>query len=351
MNILREFWGGERVEERAEIVLHEPAVMNVEEEFFSYTDARAIPATATAGVETAASLFARAFGQAEVTPAGALAERISGELLGNVGRALIRNGDVVVDARTYQIAAGVEITGNTADDRRWTYRLDLVVPDGNRQVLRQGTDVWHFKYAQDPNGVQGLGPLDLAPTTALLAGWLEDRLASESATPAVHMLRTINPNVHSADYREAREKDLTMLLKLARDRHGAVGVMFQTPEDIGGVNKPDDIQRLGPEPPSALIDLRREVSASLLASMGIPSAVFDKSGAVSREALRAAVQTSIKPQSDRVAREIARKTGIDIELNLNRFASGDISSRARAVHSMTQAGVGLDEALELADLN
>ena len=350
MNILKEFWGGEREpEQRADVEVRNSDGTRLADSHSA--ENRAIPAQATFAVESVAGLFARAFGQADVRPNDSDdLNRLRGDLLSNIGRQLIRTGDVVVDRLTFKIACGVEIAGDTADDTKWAYRMEFATPSGSYEVTRLGSDVYHFRYADDPNGVQGLGPLDLSPTSAAMAGYLEDRLASECATPNMRVLRTINPNVHSVDYQDARQDDLAAAVHQARKKPGAVSVIFQSPNDLGGSNRPDEIHRLGPDVPAALVSLRQDVTASLLASMGIPYAVFERSGAASREALRAAIQTSVKPQADRVAREIARKTGLDVSLDLTAFASGDIASRARAVQSLVNAGVDMNIALVMADL-
>ena len=89
---------------------------------------------ATAALETAAGLVARAFAVATVAPAGARTAALSAPVLACIGRELIRRGEAVfvlsVDRGRVQAlpASHWEVRGGRTPDS-WWYRLDMPAPD------------------------------------------------------------------------------------------------------------------------------------------------------------------------------------------------------------------------------
>ena len=95
-------------------------------------------------------------------------------------------------------------------------------------------------------------------------------------------------------------------------------------------------------------NLRPDLVGTVLDSFGIPRALFTASGAGTRESLRLFTATTgswLAALTERAARRVLGKTLI---VSATRSSTpADVVSRARAVHSLTQAGVETGEALRL----
>ena len=109
----------------------------------------------------------------------------------------------------------------------------------------------------------------------------------------------------------------------------------------------------GPSPQllTGAANLRPDLVGSILDSFGVPRSLFLASGAGSREALRLFTATTgswLASLTERAARRV-----LDESLTVSATRSNtpaDVVSKARAVHSLTQAGVETGEALRLAGL-
>ena len=109
----------------------------------------------------------------------------------------------------------------------------------------------------------------------------------------------------------------------------------------------------GPSPQllESASSLRPDLIGSVLDSYGIPRSLFLASGAGSREALRlftAVTGSWLASLTERAARLVLGET---LTVSAMKSATpADVVSRARAVHSLTQAGIEKSEALRLAGL-
>ena len=109
----------------------------------------------------------------------------------------------------------------------------------------------------------------------------------------------------------------------------------------------------GPSPQllTGAANLRPDLIGSIFDSFGIPRSLFLASGAGSREALRlftATTATWLASLTERAARRVLDPR---LEVSATRANTpADVVSKSRAVHSLTQAGVEVDEALRLAGL-
>ena len=109
----------------------------------------------------------------------------------------------------------------------------------------------------------------------------------------------------------------------------------------------------GPSPEllTGAANLRPDLVGSVLDTYGVPRSLFLASGAGSREALRlftAVTGSWLASLTERAARRVL---GENLTVSATRANTpADAVSRARAVHSLTQAGVEVDEALRLAGM-
>ena len=101
-----------------------------------------------------------------------------------------------------------------------------------------------------------------------------------------------------------------------------------------------------------MIELRKEVEASILAACGCPGSLLERSdGTLSREEMRRYLHSTISPVARVVASEMAVKLdtpGLAFDFK-NLFAS-DLSGRARAFQSLVGGGMDVERAAALAGL-
>ena len=109
----------------------------------------------------------------------------------------------------------------------------------------------------------------------------------------------------------------------------------------------------GPSPDllTGAANLRPDLIGSIFDSFGVPRSLFLASGVGTREALRlftATTATWLASLTERAARRVLDETTTVSAMGAS--TPSDAVSRARAVHSLAQAGVEVDEALRLAGL-
>ena len=112
------------------------------------------------------------------------------------------------------------------------------------------------------------------------------------------------------------------------------------------------ITRFGARFPAENIELRRDVAAHVLGAMGCPSVLLTGSeGTALREGYRQVLTGWIQPLGKIVSAELTRKLNQEISLDFSALAAADIAGRARALGSLVQAGIPINEALVLAGLD
>ena len=312
----------------------------------------AIDPAATAALETAAGLVARAFSVATVSPAGARTSALSASVLACIGRELIRRGEAVfrLDVAGGRVqalpAAHWEVRGGRTPES-WWYRLDMPAPDETATVTAPGAGVLHFRFASDPRRPwEGIAPLSWASSTGRLSGALEQALAGEAAGPFGHVIPT--PDV--ATDRTELKADLDKLrggIKLVETTASGWG------ESRAAAPAGDWTQRrIGADPPASVVSLRSDAAAAVLAACGVPPPlVAPGDGTAAREAWRRFLHGTIHPLGEVVAEEAARKLAVpDLSLSFDRLFASDLSGRARAFQSMVNGGMPLDKAAALAGL-
>ena len=151
---------------------------------------------AVSATETAAGTWARAFMAARVLPPGLAAEALTPELLGQIGRSLVRRGEwvaaIAVDGsgavRLIPASTWV-VLGTEPDPDSWRYRLHLAAPQGIRVCQVSAEGVVHIRYGAEPlRPWVGLSPLRFAVVTGKLSGGLERGMANEASGTVAHVL-------------------------------------------------------------------------------------------------------------------------------------------------------------------
>ena len=113
------------------------------------------------------------------------------------------------------------------------------------------------------------------------------------------------------------------------------------------------IERIGLNPPAALIELRRDVEATVLAAAGVPvELVRAADSQAAREAWRRFLHSTLKSHGTIVGNAIAAALDLAaVRLDFSDLAASDIQGRARAYGSMVNAGMDKGRAEDLAGLS
>ena len=110
-------------------------------------------------------------------------------------------------------------------------------------------------------------------------------------------------------------------------------------------------QRLGADPPQALIQLRRHVEDSVLGCYGVPSPLGPgglTDGTAAREGARRLWTLTVQPLAAVIAEELTRVLEQPVSLDYGRPSGmADLAARARAVGALAKAGVSTDDAMLL----
>ncbi len=308
--------------------------------------------TATGSLETAAGMIGRAFQVAEVAGPPMLAAGLPPEVLGLIGRSLIRRGEalfrisVTDDGLSLLPASSWDVRGG-ADPARWRYRVTVQGPDEMETWRDLPADaVVHLRYAFEPEAPwRGLSPLQVASLSRRLSAELAGALADEASGPRGAFLPVpidgSDPTLAGMKTGIAKAKG-DLLLTEAGDwdrAGGGAGSGAWTP------------RRFGAAPPEALVKLHEQVSREVLAACGIPPALVDvTAAAAAREAFRQLLFGTVAPLGKAVAGELSRKLDAEIELGWSELRAADIVSRARGFQSMVQSGMEPAKAAALAGL-
>lgn len=338
------------------------------------TQQAALPAGATAHLETAAGYYARALALAEVSPATAATALLTPRVLAAMGRALIVKGESlhVLDGdgsmvRLLQPAA-YEVLGQSPEPERWRYRVDLPTPSATRTRVYGFEDVIHCQYAVRPNAPwKGVGPLDGAPTTAALASRVEGSLRKEFSLPQGLAVFSNNGEAFynqlgAGDADSDRDAALQSWANLSKPNQ--TGVLMATgfresgepdavaPDPFAMPNSPPVTERIGPQPPSTIADLRGDIGATILAACGIPPAlVRPQSAGAAREAYRQWLHGSVAYIAAIVLEELRRKLDVAaLQLGFDGLFAADISGRARAFRQLVDAGMDAGRAATIAGI-
>ena len=295
----------------------------------------------TAALEMAASRWARALATARVSHPS-----ITPPLLADIGRSLCRSGEVVYDlvvdpvrGLTFVPVADWTIYGG-ADRASWWYRLSKMAPSGSVTVERESAGVAHFMYSASPRQPwRGIGPLQWASATGSLVGHVEAALRDEASGPRGSIV-PLPENTKVQDGLKASFASLKGGLALPETTSGGHGDRAQSP------SRDWRVERLGADPPVALVGLRRDVEISILSACGVPPAlaVGLTDGTMAREAYRQFLHLTVKSVGLIVEATFSDVFGSPVSLTFDDLSAADIQSRARAWRALVGREASMDEA-------
>ena len=312
--------------------------------------ATAINTWAAGAVECAAGLWARSLSTATVQPDDAAP--IGPRWLQEVGRDLARRGEAVYLA---DVAPGgrlrllrattTDVWGDGPDPAGWWYRLTVTGPRTTRTVTAPAASVVHLRYATDPHSpARGLSPLEYASLTGTLGANLERSLGYEAGGAVANLIAL--PEGHQSP------EGLTDAIRTAKGRTllpettaGGYG------DKMGAPRRDWKPERLGAEPPMALVHLRQHVESTVLACFGIGAPLGPQGwtdGTAAREAARRLWTLTVQPLGDLIAEELTRVLERPVRLEYGRPSGmADLAARARAVAALAKSGISTDDALLL----
>lgn len=299
---------------------------------------------ATAAEEVVCGLYERAFAQARLEGVN-----IDRRMLGLIGRQLAQRGECVLFGPSRVPAVSWDVRGQSAGPLTWTYMLELGAPSGTRSVTTSAIDVWHFRVNVDPaEPWRGRSSLDLSPATRQLLRRSELALSNEAAG-SVGKILTI-PQGTTDTVLNAIKQDFRTLAGKTAFLESTQGGWGQGPSAAPA--RDWQPSRIGPEPPPALVELRRDAAGMVLAAAGVPVELVEGGAntAAAREAWRRFLHATIQPLGELVAEELRAKTATRVSINFDSLMASDLAGRARAFQSMVGAGMDVAKAAALAGL-
>ena len=190
---------------------------------------------------------------------------------------------------------------------------------------------------------RGIGPLQRASIAGRLSAEVSSALGDEASMTRGAVL----PMPTRGDGLPELKADLKRLRGRVAfvESHDSVGYGDSRKSPTTGW----DLKRIGADPPVALVKLADQAFGEVVAACGVNPGLFsDSDGTALRESYRQAVHSVVAPLGVLVAAELTEKLGSNIQLDFSRVMSADIQGRARSLRSLTEAGVALPRALELA---
>ena len=188
------------------------------------------------------------------------------------------------------------------------------------------------------------GESPIPSSTAKLAAVLETKLTHEVSGPVGNVLPL--PHKGSVAQLQADIDKLSGRTVLVESTSGGMGDRLAAP-------KLDwEQRRIGANPPEAMIGLRKDVQASILAAAGCPGSLIERAdGTLAREEMRRFLHSTISPIARIVASECAEKLDTpSLAFDFKNLFASDLSGKARAFQSMVGGGMAVGEAAALAGL-
>ena len=309
---------------------------------------KAADAGSTAAVEAASGALSRAFASARVEGAPHVQEAVTGSVLAQVGRDLIRSGQSmhVIDVDRMGKVSLLPCSSwhfeGGAHPSSWMVQATYFGPSTSTTKHLSYSGVVFVRWGSTPGQpYTGTGPLSWAHTTARLQSETERSLADEARGPLAQLLTVPKDGGDGSldqlrsDIGQARGKGLLV----ESTSHGfgegraAAPLRDWTP------------QRLGPTPPESMVQIRKDAFEAVLAATGTPPSLFlDSDGTSQREALRRWHLGTVLPLARILETELAAKLEGDAKLVFDSYAL-DMVSRASVVDKLVRAGVPTATAL------
>ena len=299
-----------------------------------------------------ASLYSLAFAGSEIDPQDSVTDSLMEAVLANMVREVVTPGEsfYLLEVRCGHAfllpMSGVTLNGVSSDRETWTYGGQVNGPDHSVVVRYGARRVIHVQWSYDATRPWiGISPLQRCSLSAELLAAIERGLRSEFARESRYTL-PIPADPARSDYGQW-VKDLT------GSRGGGLIVprtmIGSAVAGIGSTPKCDFGQsRIGPEPNRESVELRAQVQAAVLMSMGVDPALANadpKTGA-----LQAAYRSLLTGSAASLARIMTSELCTKLERRVRVRFAADVDNRwlrSAALKNLIEAGVPLERALTL----
>ena len=306
----------------------------------------------TAAVVSATDLTRRAFMVAQIMPQNRRTALLTPGLMAMIAGRCLLYGNSVTEMFTSQRGGGMELipvptfeVGGSIPRVTWTYNLKWRNQD-NDEIEKQvaGDRVLHVRYMEDAEQPwYGRGPLQRAGVSSEQLAYIERSLSHDARTPVAHILPL--PDAASVTQRQGIAEGI-------RNARGQVTVPETAMAGFGqgpaAAPQRDMVtSRVGPDMPSAAIELREKTSAWVSQALGVNPAMFGPNGGAQREAVRHYYHFTLLAIARLIEAELREKLDIpSLRVSLEDLQAVDVSARSRAVVSLAPV-IGPRPALDL----
>ena len=321
--------------------------------------------SSTAAIEAAAGALSRSLAGAEVVGPGWARDAIEPPWLAQVGRSLVREGaslsviEMSTSGKVNLIPAAfwnfeaLDVPGAELEDD-WNCRVSTYGPSSSYTRLLPRDRLVFIRWGTSPGTrYRGQGPTSWASLTAKTQAEAERSLGDEAAGPLAQLL----PVPQDGGDGEDENDDPLALLKA--DIKGARGkaLLVETVAAAWGEGRqaaPSQdwkAQRLGPQPPEAMVELADAAFCRMLSACGVPPGLFESGadGTSQREALRRWHLGTVEPLARILAHELSRRLEVEIKLKFDAYPK-DMAGRAATFQKLVAGGVAVNEALATSGL-
>ena len=302
-----------------------------------------------AAIEISSRWWGSSLSTASISPVNAALAPVNASFLDFVGRELVRRGeschsiDVVDGVVELHPASSWQVEGSYRR-RDWIYTCNMSGPSSTVTRKLEASQVIHIRYGVSRDRPwKGNSPASMAAATLQAGSRLERSLGEELALRTQQMLvPRRNPNDFGGMGDLAPENLDKVVKALSRSVNQGV---FALPTDL-------EPKKLGPTPHPTYPELRDRLMYDILSMHGVnPTLVSTNStGQGLRESFRQFLFSTIRPVARLIEMELREKLEPTASLSFEALRGADIQGSARAVGSLTKAGMTLEDAREVAGL-
>ena len=241
----------------------------------------------------------------------------------------------------------VEITNvqGGSEEASWIYTVARSGPMATMTAVREQAGVLNFRLRPSSRTPwRGTPSLSAGNTTATLLRKLEVQMTSEAAMKPARLL--------GAGFSKEQRQDVAAGIKDA-------GIVVFPLGRTGSDTRPIHTGSVSGEYTPSGVELHGKLNELVCAVMGVPSDLIVGSGSSvsARESYRRLASATIFPLLQTIMQEWVRLVG-PMEFNLDAMRAADqtgisraFGSKAKAVQSLVQSGMALDEALAVAEID
>ena len=238
-----------------------------------------------------------------------------------------------------------DVYGGTAPET-WIYRLTRPGPSSTETVVRPQEAVLNFRLRPDPRTPwRGTASIQASNTTATLLSKMETQLTSEAAFKPARIL--------AAGLAKEQRTDVM-------DSITSGGIISFPQARTGSDSKAVHTGEVGGSYSTAGVELFGQLSAVICTTLGCPADLIQATGSdtSSKESFRRFALSTITPLLQIVMDEWTRLVSQPMTFDLQRLRAADsvsisraIGSKAKAVQSLVQSGMDLQEALSVVGID